>query len=654
MPEEGALPVVACLLDWGLHEAALELIAELQPWMARLRFYPRLVEQALPPGPFVRLETVATVAERLAQVRPQPQVAAMTEALSVWTPLFDRLVALWLSTVEGEAPHWLRDGDGQPLRSSTGQPRLAGGWPCRRWPADWSARRAEWLADYRKAVALHHRCGKHADAGSSFAQLRAALVRCFYDSSALTGREVGRLRQLLAGAVAKRGPPASPTHEQLRRAQAELAARPRFVDLAALLRARVLGFPAEGGLPSLAAVAGLARTGEHPAVPVDTAIPAHLLAKAERAVEAPVAELVARGVIASGEVLAQLLPQLTARIVAASLEDAALRGLFEQIYRAFRRRRSLLLLDLQRQVQLEELPWIAALEALRSGDAGDASVAARARQALEQAALLALSSFPQFILPNPLIREFATLAKQAKLELPLVEEVAADIFMGTFTRKWSTAALCAARMLEDSLYARYYDLPAPSEPMLTSFGRGGARHLATGFAALCRQRAREAQHGRGSSVTDNGAVLEQSQILTTHNLAVLVAGLALDAQLRPLAPRLAAEVFAWILRRHSQRVDNHRAQLRTIKNTAYAWRQAIFLLSLVDEGQQQAALEALARQLAAAPQAVQQRLAPVYAGLRRAVSGRHLKAPNPGQHRKRTVPQRFLGWSVGPHWMTWS
>jgi hypothetical protein len=54
--------------------------------------------------------------------------------------------------------------------------------------------------------------------------------------------------------------------------------------------------------------------------------------------------------------------------------------------------------------------------------------------------------------------------------MPLVEEVAADIFMGTFTQKWRRAAATASQALAGSLYARYYDLPDP-----TAYGPKPAR-----------------------------------------------------------------------------------------------------------------------------------------------------------------------------------
>ncbi len=58
----------------------------------------------------------------------------------------------------------------------------------------------------------------------------------------------------------------------------------------------------------------------------------------------------------------------------------------------------------------------------------------------------------------------SALATQAGVSVPLVEEVAADIFMGTFTDKWfmgtftdkwRQAAAVASRTLAGTLYARY-------------------------------------------------------------------------------------------------------------------------------------------------------------------------------------------------------
>ena len=138
-------------------------------------------------------------------------------------------------------------------------------------------------------------------------------------------------------------------------------AAPPHAAVAALLADRLDRFPTDGGIGALEPVVAEVVEGESAAIPAGTAVPAHLAAKTARALEAPVDELVARGVIRSAELLAAVLPQITAGIMAADIADPrAERGSTGQTYAAFRRRRSLLLLDLASQVRFEELPWAGA------------------------------------------------------------------------------------------------------------------------------------------------------------------------------------------------------------------------------------------------------------------------------------------------------
>ena len=76
---------------------------------------------------------------------------------------------------------------------------------------------------------------------------------------------------------------------------------------------------------------------------------------------------------------------------------------------AFRRRRSLLLLNLESQVELSELPWVAVIDPYRRTglDARE-----RARQTLEQLVTVAATGFPQQILPNKLLQEVRALASR--------------------------------------------------------------------------------------------------------------------------------------------------------------------------------------------------------------------------------------------------
>jgi hypothetical protein len=271
---------------------------------------------------------------------------------------------------------------------------------------------------------------------------------------------------------------------------------------------------------------------------------------------------------------------------------------------------------------------------------------------LRQAVLLALTAFPYAILPNTLVREMRTLAKQAALDVPLVEEVAADIFMGTFTVKWRRAAEIASKTLVDSLYARYYDLPGPefwaeqNVPRRLRFMSKWGKETAEDFAALCNTRAGvNTDRSVWGSIAQNGMVLEQSQILTTHNLAALVEALDLPATVRELAPELATRIFAWLVRRHTQPSAHWHAGLIMVKNTAYAWRQASFLLSFCDQDTTLAVLARLRDQVEEAGLA--DRLRPAVAGLAHVVAGGRFTTDG-------TVDggtgRRFLGWTVGEHW----
>ena len=632
VPEEAALGVAALLLELGHPAQALDLVAELRPLMHRLRFTPRFEPSARPAGTAVRVTPVGAAARSLRAVRTPAQITAMHETLGVWDPLYDRLVALWCATVDGDLPTLDPAGT------------VKGGWPGRHWPADWTTRRDRWLADYDHASQARKPVGRHAHPRGNFSRLHAALLACPHDSDALTSRQVGWIRRALANTVTRHGAPGSQPRTALRAAQAATVAAPAYAALAQVLAHRLDHYPPDGGLPSLDPVTSpvSAEEGAAAGLPAGAPIPQHLAGKAARALEAPPEELIRRGVITSADVLAAVLPQMTSRLMAAGIADPALAGLYEQAYTAFRRRRGLLLLNLQHQVRFEELPWVTALAACRSQQS---SAAPAARQALEQAVMLALTAFPHALLPNPLVRELAALAGQAGLPLPLTEEVAADIFTGTFTAKWREAAATASRVMDGTLYANYYDLPPGSH--WTAQSRSTVqwgKETAADFADLCTARAAEAGPG-GSQVARNGAILEQSQILTTHNLAALVNALGLTERLREQAPELAWQAFAWVARRLAQPAADRHAALIQVKNAAYAWRQAIFFLSYCTPAQQLTQVSQLKDETSAT--GTGRRLAPAVDGLAHVARGGQFSADG-------TVPgangRRFLGWASGPHW----
>jgi hypothetical protein len=326
-----------------------------------------------------------------------------------------------------------------------------------------------------------------------------------------------------------------------------------------------------------------------------------------------------------------VIPQLSAQVGAAGIADESLRGLYTALYQAFRRRRSLLLLNLQSQVRLHELPWVAAITRFRIEDAGTQD---SARRTLKELVRLALVAFPHVILPNKLLQEIQALCQRAAVQVPIVEEIAADIFMGDFTEKYLHAAWSAAALLQGSLYERYYGisyarvLALKVTPPASKKGPGRAPEL----YKLCLEMAGEEKEGRWS-VARNGRILEQEQILTTHNLAPLVQALDLREKLLPEWPQLAQRCFTWICREQQHNISDWRLRLHMRKNTAYAFRQMIFFLSLSKDAEVESFLSWAAAQLGAQSVAFQEQFHPTLAGLARAAAG-----ASPGI-------SPFLGWT---------
>ncbi len=648
VPEEGALLTVTWLLSKGEAARALDLLDALAPFLDRLRFYPAPAERAPAASSVVHLQTVGEATRALEAVRPRPQIARMNEALRYWTPLYDRAVGLFLETVLGETPSLRVDAEGKLARRPDGQCVVEGGWPCQRYPEGWSARARALLDEYERLRATHRLSGKPDDPTENFARLRRHLATALSDPRALTGRDVGYVRKILASYVTAHGAPGSERLARTREAQARVASTPSHAEYRAVVIARLARHPGDAGLGSLDEVVAPLEADEAGRIGAAPggAIPASVAAKVERCLEAPVEELVERGVIPSGEVLAIVLPQLTSQVRAADFADPAARRLHGAIYAAFRRRRSLLLLNLEHQVRFEELPWVAALEAMRGGGT-DAK--ARARETLRQVSALAVASFPEAIVPNKLLQEMRALAATAKLDVPLVDELAADIFMGEFSEKFLRAAQVAARMLDGTLYARYYDVPCARVLAMNDLSKRWGTSVSPGFAALCQELAGAKGKPGYGSVARNGTVIEQEQVLTTHNLAPLFDALDLGAALRGRLGEVASRCFEWVCRSLQVKVDGRHARLIALKNGAYAWRQMLFFASLAEPAEREAFLARAEGHFAEQDEVFRAVFQPAYDGLVLVARGGRFDAE--GRGGRGGAARRFLGWSEGRHWL---
>ncbi|TMR33763.1 hypothetical protein [Actinomadura geliboluensis] len=593
LPEEAALLTVAWLLRAGDRTAALDVLESIGPFAGTLRFLPR--PAARPPGDasLVSRETAGDVRRSLASRRPNPAVAAMNEALAVWNPFADELLAHWLETVR----------DGRILAAE---------------PDGWRDRGAALLTRYTALAAEHTLCTKHRKPKSNPAILRTSLAEV------LAGRRPSPLLQhAIDSMVAKRGAPGEARHAALRARQSADAARPTHHALAQAVVERLDAVPQDRGVPSTDPF-----TAPVPVDGRDVELPDGIRAVVDRALEAPVSTLAERGIVRSAEVLADLVPQLVASTTALSYPDPALRTLMASVHRAFRNRRSLLLLNLEHQVRVDELPWVEAVQKYRRTD-GDARQNAHA--VLTQLGGLTLHAFPGTAIPNPMISQLSGLAKQAGFAVPFVEELAVDIFMGTFTRKFLDAAKLAGELLDGTLYARYYGI---------DYAAVGS--MRKGFDELCAKRAGNPGAGPWGRVAANGMVIEQAQIITTHNLAALVHPIGVT----PLDgwDGLARRSFG-VTHRLVRRIQGNPRPLRTVKDAAYAWRQTVFYLALCGLKEQVSAIAWMQDELDRQPAHTVRRLDPVLAGLRHVLAGDTLDDGTASHAR------RFLGWSTTGHWM---
>ncbi|KQX54712.1 MULTISPECIES: hypothetical protein [unclassified Streptomyces] len=626
VPEEAALLTVAWLVRAGEPDAALELVREIRPFAATLRFTPRPSAAPAPDTDAVHRRTVGDAGATLAARGPNAAVETQREALRVWRPFENELLGHWLETAGPD--HRVLDRE-----PGTG----------------WHARGVALLDRYRALAREHTLCGRHRDPKGNPGILRGALEETAAGRP-LDARRLGLLRHAVTSMVRKRGLPGSERHTAVRSAQAAQAALPSHQDLAHLVAHRMSGLPQDTGAADVTALVAPVTEAEQrrSGLPAGTAVPPAIRRVVEGARSAPLHTLVELGVLPSAEVLAELVPQLVAAETAGAYRDAPLRALAAANYRAFRTRRSVLLLDLKRQVGPEELPWVRAVAAQRSSDA---HVRDSAHTTLRRLAEVAVEGFPGTLLPNPLVRELAVLARRTDLDAPLVEELAADIFMGTFSPKFQAAAVVAGELLGGgSLYERYYGIDYAAVRALPDgrSGRGDARRKAPrdapDFAALCLERAGASPFG---GVAENGTVIEQAQILTTHNLATLVhrVGVAPAAGWAELARRCFATVC-----RLTGRAHHERRPLGTVKDAAYAWRQMLFHLSLCDEAEAAGVLAWTHTEAARHPAHVAARLAPALAGLRLVAEGGSFAADGTADEGR---ARRLTGWTTtGGHWLS--
>ncbi|GMK57993.1 hypothetical protein CspeluHIS016_0500250 [Cutaneotrichosporon spelunceum] len=628
LPEDAALLTVAWLLRVGDEGGALAILDAIQPFSRRFRFAPRHDSTVIPPGHTFRM-SVGEARQALQDRRMPPVIQSMLETLRVWNPYADRLLALWYSCVKEDGNVQLGD-------------------------AAWKQSAAGLASEFVSLKKKYPRSRKVVSAGSNIQWLvSAASAASSANTTALTPALAGRVRTAVADMVKKRGAPGSDELKSVRSRQMAVSDKQSSTQLASIAAERLTEPQQRMGLTDPSEYTGPVTSAESMAhgIPANTPMPEFVDRILKRTRVAAVDDLQ----VPSAEAYAALVPVYVSGLVADQYPEA-LGHLMALNYEAFSTRRSLLLLNLEHQVRLDELPWVVAVEPHASHIGGDPTTLT----ALGHIGEVALERWPGTILPNKLVSQMNNLMRLRHLDsrrVPLVEELAADIFMGTFSSKFTMAAKIAAE-LAGPIYIAYYGIDTKAveglytsgatNPVEDSIREETAEEVEDAevkdgemdenpaddqdFAHMCFKRANE-KPGRGRTA-QHGKVIEQSQILTTHNLAVV---LSLGASL-PWA-KLAKRAWAECV--HLLRLACHEPRpLGTVKNAAYAWRQAVFFTSLAADDVA-GILEEMDKDRSALPA-----LGLVIDGLKDVIAGGSFDAEGKSGHGR-----RLLGWTLGPHWI---
>lgn len=608
-PEESALLIIEWLLRNDHVEQAGEIISQIAPYFDRLRFFPLFTTVPVKRGLKIHRQSVRRTIEDLNQVKTNMRVAAQKEAVSVWLPFHDKVTAHF-----SKYPENCHADDSSYIK--------------------WIETGKIILSEYRLLAKKNRLCSKHKRQNSYQYQLRALLTK-LVEGIPLSHSEKHRVQHILKTYIAKRGNPNSKLCLGQRDQQCREVSAPQYAALSKVIIARLKKVRPDFGIDFIAPYKHWVKEEESKQfdIPEKTRIPDKLTRIVSRCLNGTIDGLFVAGVIPSGEVLAPLLSKASATIHASSFPDPELQALYASAYQAFRRRRSLLLLNLNSQVRFEDLPWIRTISQFRTNSTHEAE---NAKAFLKDSVLTFFRHFPQTIVPNKLLKEFSALAKSANLDLELTEEVAADIFCHQFSDKYFRAAINTAGFLKNTLYSDYYNL---QHERLTALIHQNFKSVATGFYNICAERAGHVK-GKFRHTAYNGTILEQQQILTSHNLAALFESLDLHYSNKWSLSHMATDCFDWLSYRIDFMFRCKCLSLSMIKKCAYAWRQMVFYLSLMSRKEVDGFLRHAERVLSMLRPQSRHKLGEYLAGLDHTLNERH-----PGKY------PIFLGWTTSTHFL---
>ena len=174
------------------------------------------------------------------------------------------------------------------------------------------------------------------------------------------------------------------------------------------------------------------------------------------------------------------------------------------LYKSFKNMRSLLLLNLESQLKINEIPQYNVLCKVYKKDKSSNSL-------ILSKLLLSYYTewFPGDIMPNRVVKMFYNLLKSEDKNLGLCEEIACDIFQRRFGEKYDTSLNIAKNNMINTLYSEYFELDDIYKNPLNL----------TNLSLTLKEK----YYGNNNAywTNSNGQQIHASMVLTTHNLTQL-------------------------------------------------------------------------------------------------------------------------------------
>lgn len=175
------------------------------------------------------------------------------------------------------------------------------------------------------------------------------------------------------------------------------------------------------------------------------------------------------------------------------------------LYKSFKNMRSLLLLNLESQLKINEIPQYNVLCKVYKRDSKSSNSLILSKLLLSYYT----EWFPGDIMPNRVVKMFYNLLKSEDKNLGLCEEIACDIFQRRFGEKYDTSLNIAKNNMINTLYSEYFELDDIYKNPLNL----------TGLSLTLKEK----YYGNNNAywTNSNGQQIHASMVLTTHNLTQL-------------------------------------------------------------------------------------------------------------------------------------